>query len=556
MNDPYSWTVPVTGGTGIYGFSLTQGALPPGLALSISGVVSGTLSANATPGMYNFTVTAADADGQSIAQSYTLVVDPVLVSQSSSPVKGILFPGTAGSPYSQAFSATGGNGGSYQWSLPPGSNDRLPLGLVLSADGVLSGTINPNVTPGIYTFSVRTTDTANGYTDTDYSMQVAPPLQIAQASLPDVAPSTLYSVTLQAMGGSDGGYQFAVSEGTLPTGLTLSSNGNLSGTVPGTTTPGKYSFKVTLTDGNGATTTVKYTLTVLLQATVDTQTTTSGQSIAVPGQAIPISASLTNLLAPVSYSFDWGDGTTTVSATPNVTHAYTTSGTFLVQLNAIDTDGTASNAAFMPVTVTQTAQQGNQVSIGGTPGNDTFALTPLSSGALQIQVNGVTKGTVKPGTPLQLYGDTGTDQLIITGTGGADHFTLNGQTIVFNGFTIQTAGFESLTINAGAGNDTLVASNTTIPVTFNGGTGSNTLTGPNQNAVWNITGANAGNVGQVSFSGVQYLQGGSGDDRFQFATAGSVTRINGGGGTNTLVESNRNHLWQITGTNSGAPSTA
>ena len=58
VGSPYSNTIDEDGGTGTLTWSITAGALPPGLSLSQLGVVSGTPTA---PGNYNFTVQVTDS---------------------------------------------------------------------------------------------------------------------------------------------------------------------------------------------------------------------------------------------------------------------------------------------------------------------------------------------------------------------------------------------------------------------------------------------------------------------------------------------------------------
>jgi hypothetical protein len=61
------------------------------------------------------------------------------------------------------------------------------------------------------------------------------------------------------------------------------------------------------------------------------------------------------------------------------------------------------------------------------------------------------------------------------------------------------------------------------------------LIGPNATNTWSISGSNSGTVGSFSFSSIENLTGGTGNDTFQFASGGSVTgTIDGGGGVNTL----------------------
>lgn len=65
----YSETLVASGGAQPYLYSLIAGALPPGLALSPDGLLSGTPSGT---GGFDFTVRATDSDGCSATQAYTV----------------------------------------------------------------------------------------------------------------------------------------------------------------------------------------------------------------------------------------------------------------------------------------------------------------------------------------------------------------------------------------------------------------------------------------------------------------------------------------------------
>jgi hypothetical protein len=98
----------------------------------------------------------------------------------------------------------------------------------------------------------------------------------------------------------------------------------------------------------------------------------------------------------------------------------------------------------------------------------------------------------------------------------------------------------ALTITAAAGVSTTLTIDFSggvfsSPVTFTGGSGSNTLVGANVPETWSITGANTGKVGNVSFSKVANLVGGSAADVFKFSAGGSLSgRLNGSGGGDWL----------------------
>lgn len=69
----YSQTVNVTGGNAPIGFAVQTGSLPTGLSLNTStGAITGTPT---TPGTYNFTIRATDADGDFDDQALSIVID-------------------------------------------------------------------------------------------------------------------------------------------------------------------------------------------------------------------------------------------------------------------------------------------------------------------------------------------------------------------------------------------------------------------------------------------------------------------------------------------------
>lgn len=87
-------------------------------------------------------------------------------------------------------------------------------------------------------------------------------ITVKPTTLPEGTVGHFYSKTMTASGGV-GPYTFIVLNGTLPNGLTLSSNGVLSGTP---TTEGIFSFTIQATDTRGCTGKRQYTISVKCQA--------------------------------------------------------------------------------------------------------------------------------------------------------------------------------------------------------------------------------------------------------------------------------------------------
>jgi hypothetical protein len=231
----YSLALTVNGGTAPYTWSISSGALPAGLTLSTSGVLSGTPTAAGTS---TFTVQVKDSAPvrQKATLDVTIVIDPALLTiTTTSP----LTDRTINTPFIAAFAATGGTP-PYSWSVAAGN---LPPGLTLSSTGVLSGTPN---TSGSYSFTIRATDSAASpqASTAPFLLQIdAAALGVATTSLPSGSVGSAYNFQLAATGGIPP-YTWSVGSVPLPSGLTLSSTGTLSGT-PGSAGSSSPVFIVT-----------------------------------------------------------------------------------------------------------------------------------------------------------------------------------------------------------------------------------------------------------------------------------------------------------------------
>ena len=251
IGSSYSAGLAGSGGTGAYTWTLIGGALPVGLSLSPSGVISGTPSGPA--GTYTFTVLVTDSGNPSQSVSRTLSITVFSVVQ----VVTVSLPyGAVGLAYSATLLGSGGTG-AYTWALVGG---QLPPGLTLSPAGVISGV--PSGPAGTYTFTVRVTDTGTGEQAVrTLTITILPQVMIVTVAVPAAAYATPYSTTLAASGGT-APYTWTVTGGSLPAGLSLSGGGVLSGTVTGA--PGTYTFTVTATDSGTPSQAASRTLSIAM----------------------------------------------------------------------------------------------------------------------------------------------------------------------------------------------------------------------------------------------------------------------------------------------------
>ncbi len=146
---PYSATIRASGGTQPYTFAITVGALPFGLSMSTSGVISGTPTQPFQTA--NFTVQVTDSGNpvQTATANFSMtVVEPLAITTTTLP------GGTVGQAYSASIGASGGTQ-PYTFSIIRGS---LPNGLSLSASGVISGT---PTSAGTSHFTVQVKDSSN-----------------------------------------------------------------------------------------------------------------------------------------------------------------------------------------------------------------------------------------------------------------------------------------------------------------------------------------------------------------------------------------------------------
>jgi hypothetical protein len=225
-------------------WDITQGALPAGLALSESGVISGT---PAGADAKTFVVRAREPFRRFGERELTLRVAAALQGSSS------LGAGEVGLRYAGSVSASGGVS-PFAYSVAIGD---LPAGLALNAvTGAVRGIPQGAGTYGL-TFAI--TDSAGQRITVPANLRIASRLAITTARLSAARVGTAYRTRLASTGGL-APKQWRIASGVLPRGIRLDARtGVLSGTGR---TAGVFRFTIEARDRLGARSTKAFRLTV------------------------------------------------------------------------------------------------------------------------------------------------------------------------------------------------------------------------------------------------------------------------------------------------------
>ena len=332
---PYSKQITAaTGGTPSFTYAIANGSvLPAGLALSSSGVLSGTPTQT---GDFSFTVIATDSKGCTASANYTLTVTAALALTPGSLPDGVT---TVSYPVQTIPAATGGTG-PYIYSAI-----NLPPGLVFDPNTrEITGTPTQ---AGNYTIPVTVTDATGNAVTSSFTVKITDPLILPPATLASGITGKPYTAqTIPSATGGSGVYTYTAVN--LPPGLSFNaSTREISGTP---TASGNYTFPVTVTDSEGRTVNSNYTISVTDPLALPAASLADGtEGSSYPVQVIPAATggngtySYAATGVPPGLTFD--PSTRSITGTPTQAGNYT--------VTVVVTDGlgaTASNIYPLKVT--------------------------------------------------------------------------------------------------------------------------------------------------------------------------------------------------------------
>ncbi|WP_407309719.1 Ig-like domain-containing protein [Pseudomonas sp. nanlin1] len=441
--------------------SYSASGLPAGLSIDANGLISGTLGSSASAdglnggGQYNVTVSARDADGATVQQSFVLIVSNPAPSSANSALSTAEDTPLAGNLLA---SDVDGDRLTFTASIGPSHGT-----LVLNADGSYLYTPDANFN-GSDSFTYQVTDADGATVSATVSLSVTPvndaPVALGSVAAQTGVDSSPFNLALAGRFADVDGDTLFYSASGLPSGLSIGADGTISGIVGssasagGPNGDGQYTVVVSARDGQGAVVTQSFTLSVSNPLPTATgSTVTLAEDSSVSGNLLDTASDLDGDTlrvdtTPVSAPLH-GVLTLNADGSYRYTPAHDFHGTDSFTYRVIDADGGTSSATInliitpvddAPVSYGSIASQASRdgaafsLDVGGNFADvDSNPLNYSASGlpnGLSIDLHtGLISGTLDSSASTQGPGQNGLYTIVVTASDGSasatQTFTLN-----------------------------------------------------------------------------------------------------------------------------------
>ena len=433
--------------------SVVGGNLPTGLTLSSAGVLSGVPT---TAGSFGFTVQASNGVAPDATDTVTVFISAAVP---GAPVGVSAVAGNASATVSWTPpSATGGAPIlSYTVTGTDTSHSAAPVSVLAGGSPVPTSVVVPGLTPGDgYTFTVVATNTAGN------SVPSAPSATVVPFSPPTITgtPGSATAGIAYSFAFTTAGYPAptVTAAGALPPGLTLATDGTLSGTP---TTVGSYSFTVTAANGHAPNASRSVSITVSPGAATTVSVTSGMNQAATAGApfADRLSATVTdalgNMVPGVGVTFTIASGSASFPPTAKTTTVLTNAVGLATApvLTAGKTAGpvtvTASSGSAVPATFNETV-----LSVGNARADLTVSLSaPASVAKSSTFTMTVTVKNRGPNSATSVLAavNLGSGLTIVSAPGGSIH----GGTVLYSATSLASNASVAYVVTVKAGRNTL-----------------------------------------------------------------------------------------------------
>jgi hypothetical protein len=429
-----------SGGAPLTAYSISRYAFGSGSSTAINGscsIAAAVVTCTDAPGVGSWqytdvpTIALSSWAGQESAKSPAGVVLALTTTTIAAPSSAVVNTGVTPSATLSGATTVPAPGGTISFAVfgpqatAPGSCTGVgwnavgaPVPVTANGTYAASASYTPTVAGTYWWYSAYSGDLLNAASNSGCGGKwTVVHLALSPSTLPAATVYAPYSQAITASGGTSA-YTFALTTGTLPTGLVLSSGGVLSGTINAAAQSGTFSFTVTATDSAAHTGTASYSLVVnaptitLLPATLPNPTgeVAYSQTLTASGGQSAYTFSVTSGSLPTGLSLATGG---LISGTGNAP------GTFAFTVTATDVHGYTGARAYSVTVVSPTITLSPATLPAGVA-TVAYNQALTSSGGVSPYSDVVTSGSLPSGLSLSTTG-------VFTGapaTAGTYNFTV------------------------------------------------------------------------------------------------------------------------------------